>query len=89
MVVFSDEELQRPVRVSVDKVRPYLIRDGGNIEIVGIKNMKVYVILEGACKSCPSSKLTLKNVVEGQLKMDIHPELEVICLENAQEFRGV
>ncbi|AFI03584.1 conserved hypothetical nifU-like protein [Helicobacter cetorum MIT 00-7128] len=87
--MFSDEELQKPVRVSVEKIRPYLIKDGGNIEIIGIKDMRVYVILEGACKSCPSSKVTLKSVVERQLRTDIHPELEVVCLQNAQEFRRI
>ncbi|WP_043902553.1 NifU family protein [Helicobacter cetorum] len=89
MIMFSDEELQKPVRVSVEKIRPYLIKDGGNIEIIGIKDMRVYVILEGACKSCPSSKVTLKSVVERQLRTDIHPELEVVCLQNAQEFRRI
>ncbi|PUD89222.1 NifU family protein, partial [Helicobacter pylori] len=50
------------------------------------KSMKIYVTLEGACKTCFSSKITLKNVIERQLKMDIHPNLEVVCLENAKEF---
>ncbi|WQS28833.1 NifU family protein [Helicobacter pylori] len=86
MIEFSDEDLQRPVHIAIEKIRPYLLRDSGNIEVLGIKSMKIYVALERACKTCSSSKITLKNVVERQLKTDIHPNLEVVCLENAKEF---
>ncbi|UOR22305.1 NifU family protein [Helicobacter pylori] len=86
MIEFSDEDLQKPVRVVIEKIRPYLLKDGGNIEVLGVKSMKIYVALERACKTCSSSKITLKNVIERQLKMDIHPNLEVVCLENAKEF---
>ncbi|WP_033620915.1 NifU family protein [Helicobacter pylori] len=86
MIEFSDEDLQKPVRIVIEKIRPYLLKDGGNIEVLGVKSMKIYVVLEGACKTCASSKITLKNVIERQLKMDIHPNLEVVCLENAKEF---
>ncbi|MGL2763738.1 NifU family protein [Helicobacter pylori] len=86
MIEFSDEDLQKPVRIVIEKIRPYLLKDGGNIEVLGVKSMKIYVALEGACKTCSSNKITLKNVIERQLKMDIHPNLEVVCLENAKEF---
>ncbi|GAA6881355.1 NifU family protein [Helicobacter pylori] len=86
MIEFSDEDLQKPVRIVIEKIRPYLLKDGGNIEVLGVKSMKIYVALEGSCKTCSSSKITLKNVIERQLKMDIHPNLEVVCLENAKEF---
>ncbi|AFI05894.1 NifU family protein [Helicobacter cetorum] len=87
MIEFSDEDLQKPVHIVIEKIRPYLLKDGGNVEVLGVKSMKVYVTLQGACKTCSSSKVTLKNVIERQLKVDIHPNLEVVCLENAKDFQ--
>jgi len=78
MIPFTDEELMNPVEAVIDKVRPSLALDGGDISFLTVKNSKVYVQLKGACVGCASSGTTLKYGVERQLKMDIHPELEVI-----------
>ncbi|RDU67638.1 hypothetical protein CQA53_01135 [Helicobacter didelphidarum] len=78
MFPFSDEELLQPVLMSIEKVRPMLLRDGGNIEVVKIQNTKVFVRLEGACSGCLSRHLTLKNGVEQTLRRDIHPDIEVV-----------
>ncbi|MDE6885444.1 MAG: NifU family protein [Helicobacteraceae bacterium] len=80
MLPFSDEELIEPVESVLNKLRPSIMLDGGNITLVEIKNGKVFVELQGACKGCPSSNITLKNGVERTLKNDIHPELEVISI---------
>lgn len=80
MVMFSDEELIEPVEIVLNKLRPSILLDGGNITLVEIKNGKIYVKLEGACKGCPSSNITLKNGIERTLKNDIHPDLEVISI---------
>lgn len=57
----------------LDTVRPYLISDGGNIELLGVdeKNGIVTVHLVGACASCPSSQVTLYSGVEQALKDQI------------------
>lgn len=78
MLPFSDDELLKPVEISIDRVRPMLIKDGGNVTLIKIENGKVYVRLEGACKGCPSSSQTLKFGIERALKEDIHPEIELI-----------
>ncbi|MFA6196909.1 MAG: NifU family protein [Sulfurimonas sp.] len=78
MIPFSDEELMTPVRNVIDKVRPSLALDGGDIVFITVKNSNVYVQLKGACIGCSSSGNTLKYGVERQLRMDIHPELSVI-----------
>jgi len=78
MIPFSDEELVEPVKNVINKVRPSLALDGGDIDFIMVKNSKVYVQLKGACIGCASSGSTLKYGVERQLKMDIHPELSVI-----------
>ncbi|MDY0117030.1 MAG: NifU family protein [Sulfurimonadaceae bacterium] len=78
MIPFSDEELLSPVKDVINKVRPSLALDGGDIDFLTVKNGKVYVQLKGACIGCSSSGTTLKYGVERQLRMDIHPELMVI-----------
>ena len=54
-----------------------LKRDGGDIELVDIKDNVVYVRLKGACGTCPMSTLTLKNWVEANLKKEI-PEISAV-----------
>ena len=78
MIPFSDEELVAPVKSAIDKVRPSIALDGGDIDFVAVKNGSVYVQLKGACVGCASSGTTLKYGVERQLRMDIHPELTVV-----------
>ena len=48
MIPFSDEELLEPVKLVIDKVRPSLALDGGDIAFITVKNSKVYVQLKGA-----------------------------------------
>ena len=55
-----------------------LRKDGGDIELVDIEDNKIYVNLQGSCKNCPSSNLTLKNFVENVLKEHISEDVEVI-----------
>lgn len=50
--------------IVIEKICFYLFKDGGNIEVLGVKSMKIYVVLEGVCKICFSSKIILKNVIE-------------------------
>ncbi|PAF51653.1 NifU family protein [Helicobacter sp. 13S00477-4] len=85
MFPFTDEELKKPVEICIQKVRPTLTLDGGDITLLGIKNSKVYVRLEGACKSCSASTNTLKYGVEKCLKEDIHPDIKLINVLYGQE----
>lgn len=86
MIPFSDEDLLGPVKDSLDKIRPMLQNDGGDMKLLGIKNAVVYVQLVGACHGCPSSTTTLKHGVERQLRIDIHPELSVVNIPLGQDF---
>lgn len=85
MLPFTDEELMQPVRNVIDKVRPSLALDGGDIAFLSVKNGTVYVQLQGACVGCGSSGNTLKYGVERQLRMDIHPEITVINVPHGME----
>lgn len=78
MIPFSDEDLVPAVEKSLEKIKPMLALDGGAIKLLGVKGGKVFVSLGGACVGCSASGNTLKYGVERQLKIDIHPEIEVI-----------
>jgi Fe-S cluster biogenesis protein NfuA len=69
--------LKEDVEKVLEKIRTGLMRDGGDIELVDIKESVVYVKLKGACGTCPMSTLTLKNWVEANLKREI-PEISTV-----------
>lgn len=56
--------LETRVVRALDKVRPYLHSHGGNVDLLGIEAGVVRLRLEGSCKSCPSSAMTLKLAIE-------------------------
>ena len=60
-----------------EKIRPGLMMDGGNIELVKIEDDKVFVKLVGACGGCPGARMTLKMGVERILKGQF-PELKEV-----------
>lgn len=57
------------------QVRPYLMADGGNVELIEIDGLKVRLKLNGACGSCPSSMTTMKMGIERRLveKIPVRP----------------
>lgn len=63
-----------------EHVRPKLMQDGGNLEIVDIKDTLVYCQLAGACASCPSASQTLKLMVERTLKELVDERIRVIAI---------
>lgn len=72
--------MQEKVKDVLNKVRPYLVRDGGNVELVSIEGGTVKVKLVGACAGCPHSTLTLKNGIERILKQEVPEVKEVIAV---------
>lgn len=68
-------ELSRDnVEQVLDELRPYLMADGGNVELVDIDGPVVKLRLQGACGSCPSSTMTLRMGIERRLREFI-PEI--------------
>ncbi|MDR1656210.1 MAG: NifU family protein [Deltaproteobacteria bacterium] len=67
------------VEAALNKARPTLIADGGNVELVSINDGVVQVRLTGACSTCPMAKLTLKQGVEKLVKAELPEVKEVIA----------
>jgi Fe-S cluster biogenesis protein NfuA len=72
--------MQDKVKEVLDKIRPYLVRDGGNVELIGVEDGTVKVKLVGACAGCPHSTMTLKNGIEKILKQEIPEVKEVVSV---------
>ncbi|MBC6423620.1 MAG: NifU family protein [Hormoscilla sp. SP5CHS1] len=62
------------VETVLDELRPYLMADGGNVELTEIDGPVVKLRLQGACGSCPSATMTLKMGIERRLREYI-PEI--------------
>lgn len=74
----SKSNLWNKVNTSLDTIRPYLEKDGGNVEIVEITDdMIVRVKLVGACERCPQSFMTLKTGIEESVRRDV-PQIKAI-----------
>lgn len=62
----------------IDKLRPFLINDGGNIEFVKYENNIVYIKMMGACANCHMMDLTLKDGIEAAIQEEVPEVIEVV-----------
>ncbi len=72
--------MQDKVTEILDKIRPQLQRDGGDVELVEVNGGTVQVRLTGACAGCPMSAMTLKMGIEKILKEQIPEVKEVVAV---------
>lgn len=69
--------MKEKVQNAINKIRPSLQADGGDVELVDVVDGVVKVRLKGACAGCPMSQMTLRNGIERILKRDI-PEIKSV-----------
>lgn len=69
--------MKEKVQKVINKIRPMLQADGGDVELVDCVNGVVTVRLKGACAGCPMSQMTLRNGIERTLKKEI-PEVKSV-----------
>jgi Fe-S cluster biogenesis protein NfuA len=74
------ESVKDKVQSVLDNIRPSLRADGGDVELVDVKDGIVSVKLKGACAGCPMSTMTLKNGIERILKQELSDIKEVIAV---------
>ena len=70
--------MREKVEEILDMIRPSLVADGGNVELVDVTDGVVKVKLTGACAGCPMSTMTLKDGIERILKQEIPEVKEVV-----------
>lgn len=79
-VTSDDPRLLRINELLDEKVRPALMGDGGYLEIIDLSEQTLKIRYQGACGSCPSSLSGTLMAIEGMLKQEVDPDLEVIAV---------
>ncbi|MFH1382871.1 MAG: NifU family protein [Chloroflexota bacterium] len=72
--------MQEKVQAALEKIRPALAQDGGDVELVSVDDGTVKVKLTGACGGCPMATMTLKMGIERILKTEIPEVKEVVAV---------
>lgn len=67
----------------IERLRPFLINDGGNIEFVKYQDNIVYIKMLGACANCMMLDVTLKDGIEAMIKDEV-PEVQAVL--NIEEY---
>ena len=79
-ITSDDPRLLKINEILDEKVRPALMGDGGYLEILGLKEHTLSIRYQGACGSCPSSLTGTLMAIEGMLKQEVDPDLEVVAV---------
>ena len=74
----NNEEVITKINEVLNKIRPYLQNDGGDVEFRRYENGVVYVSLLGACSNCPMAVMTLQDGVESALVSEIPEVIKVV-----------
>jgi Fe-S cluster biogenesis protein NfuA len=69
--------MREKIEAAINRVRPALQADGGDVELVEVKDGVVSVRLTGACGGCPMATMTLKNGIERIIREEV-PEVEEV-----------
>lgn len=72
------ETNKEKIKDIINKLKPFLISEGGNIEFIDYKDNIVYIRMMGACANCEMLDLTLKDGIETAIKSEIPEVTEVI-----------
>jgi len=87
MAIARTNALRDRVEMVLDGLRPALIADGGNVELLGVaEDGTVCIVLQGACASCPAQNATVRFGVEAALRAEI-PEITAVVAAQGREAR--
>lgn len=71
------QRMQKVLEIIDSEIRPKLVQDGGDIELVDVDGKRVSVSLHGRCSQCRASEVTIRNLVEKMLREHVEPDLIV------------
>jgi len=69
--------MREKVQAALERVRPALLADGGDVQLIDVKDGIVTLRLTGACGGCPMATMTLRNGIERVLKEEV-PEIKQV-----------
>jgi Fe-S cluster biogenesis protein NfuA len=82
MEIEMAQHVRNQVELALDQIRPALVADGGNVEVVAVdESGAVSLLFQGACVGCPSQRATLRLLLEPLLKQRIPGISEVIPVD--------
>ena len=73
-------DMREKIQVAIDRVRPALQADGGDVELVEVKDGVVSVRLTGACGGCPMATMTLRDGIERVIREEVPEVKEVVAV---------
>lgn len=77
-MAIGGKRMEQNIKDAIDNIRPFLQRDGGDVEFVEYTGEKIVKVkLQGACHGCPGAQATLKGVIERILK-EQYPEISAV-----------
>lgn len=76
------KEQEKKIIDIIDKLRPFLINDGGNIDFVKYEDNIVYIKMMGACANCHMLDLTLKEGIEAAIQEEVPEVIEVVNINS-------
>lgn len=74
----NQEEIITRIKEVIEKLRPYLQNDGGDVQFKRFENGVVYVKLVGACSNCPMATMTLQEGIENALLNEVPEVIKVV-----------
>ena len=72
--------MREKVEAALERVRPALLADGGNVQLIDVKDGVVTLRLTGACGGCPMAAMTLRGGIERVLKEKVPEVKEVVAI---------
>lgn len=73
--------MRERIEAALAKIRPYLVADGGDVELVDVSDGVVRLRLKGACSGCPMATMTLRQGIERILRKEVPEIKEVIAVD--------
>ena len=80
------KEQENKIKEIIEKLRPFLINDGGDVEFVKYENNIVYIKMMGACANCQIMDITLKDGIEAAIQEEVPEVIEVVNLDEIQDI---
>ena len=80
------KEQENKIVEIIDKLRPFLINDGGDVEFVKYENNIVYIKMMGACANCQIMDLTLKDGIEAAIQEEVPEVVEVVNINEIEDM---
>ena len=69
--------IEERINPALDRIRPAIAADGGDVWLIRVENQTAYVQMLGACGGCAAAHLTLKNGIEAVIREDV-PEITAV-----------